>query len=109
MKVLLAEGNDGTCRALLEGMASGRPGVAYRFGAPAEAILDGTTGLLVPEGDVGALSAALVELLAAPARARARGRGGSGCGRSSPRRRAAAAVEAFLGADPVLAARGRVV
>lgn len=71
--VLLAEGNDGTCRALLEGMASGRPGVAYRFGAPAESIVDGTTGLLVPEGDVPALAAALVELLGAPARARAMG------------------------------------
>lgn len=73
-KVLLAEGNDGTCRALLEGMAAGRPGVAYRFGAPAEAIVDGTTGLLVPEGDVAALADALVELLDAPARARSLGR-----------------------------------
>jgi L-malate glycosyltransferase len=73
VKVLLAEGNDGTCRALLEAMASGRPGIAYRFGAPAEAIVDGTTGLLVEEGDVAALAAALVEVLAAPARARAMG------------------------------------
>ena len=72
-KVLLAEGNDGTCRALLEAMACGRPGVAYRFGAPAEAILDGVTGLLVEEGDVGALAAALLELLSSPARARAVG------------------------------------
>lgn len=73
VKVLLAEGNDGTCRALLEGMATGRPGVAYRFGAPAEAIVDGATGLLVEPGDVGALSDALVELLRAPARARSLG------------------------------------
>ncbi len=73
-KVLLAEGNDGTCRALLEGMAAGRPGVAYRFGAPAEAIVDGATGLLVPEGDVGALADALVELLGAIPRARSLGR-----------------------------------
>lgn len=71
--VLLGEGNDGTCRALLEGMAAGRPGVAYRFGAPAEAIIDGTSGLLAPEGDVPALADALVELLGAPARARAMG------------------------------------
>ena len=71
--VLLAEGNDGTCRALLEGMACGRAGVAYRFGAPAEAVLDGTTGLLAPEGDVGALADALGEVLAAPRRARALG------------------------------------
>jgi glycosyltransferase involved in cell wall biosynthesis len=73
VKVLLGEGNDATCRALLEGMAAGRPGVAYRFGAPAEAIVDGTTGLLVPPGDVPALADALVELLSAPARARAMG------------------------------------
>jgi glycosyltransferase involved in cell wall biosynthesis len=72
-KVLLAEGNDGSCRALLEAMACGRPAVAYRFGAPAEAVLDGRTGLLVKEGDLGALTAALVDLLSAPARARALG------------------------------------
>jgi glycosyltransferase involved in cell wall biosynthesis len=74
VKVLLAEGNDGTCRALLEAMACGRPGVAYRFGAPAEAIVDGVNGLLVEDGEVPALAAALIELLAAPARARALGR-----------------------------------
>lgn len=73
VKVLLAEGNDGTCRALLEGMASGRPGVAYRFGAPAEAILDTVTGLLVEPGDVAGLADALLELLRAPGRARAMG------------------------------------
>jgi glycosyltransferase involved in cell wall biosynthesis len=74
VKVLLAEGNDGTCRALLEGMAAGRPGVAYRFGAPAEAIVDGVTGRLVGTGDVPALADALVDLLSDPARARAMGR-----------------------------------
>jgi glycosyltransferase involved in cell wall biosynthesis len=69
-KVLLAEGNDGSCRALLEAMACGRPGVAWRFGAPAEAILDGETGLLVRDGDVPGLAGALLELLGAPERAR---------------------------------------
>lgn len=73
VKVLLAEGNDGTCRALLEAMACGRAAVAYRFGAPAEAVVDGETGLLVEVGDVPALAAALVELLSAPARVRAMG------------------------------------
>jgi glycosyltransferase involved in cell wall biosynthesis len=73
VKVLLAEGNDGTCRALLEGMAAGRPGVAYRFGAPAESIVDGTTGLLVAPGDVSALAEALVEVLGSASRARAMG------------------------------------
>jgi len=70
---LLAEGNDGTCRALLEGMAAGRPGVAYRFGAPAEAVVDGVSGLLVEEGDVAGLADALVELLGSSSRARALG------------------------------------
>jgi len=73
VKVLLAEGNDGTCRALLEGMAAGRPGVAYRFGAPAEAVVDGVTGLLVEPGDVRSLADSLIELLGAPRRARALG------------------------------------
>lgn len=72
-KVLLAEGNDGTCRALLEAMACGRPGVAYRFGAPAETVVDGRTGRLVPEGDVPALAGALLDLLRDPAGARALG------------------------------------
>jgi glycosyltransferase involved in cell wall biosynthesis len=96
-KVLLAEGNDGTCRALLEAMACGRPGVAYRFGAPAETLSDGETGRLVPEGDVAALGAALVEVLSRPERAREMG--------AEARRRVlarhteearGAAVEAFL-------------
>ncbi len=73
VKALLAEGNDGTCRALLEAMACGRPAVAYRFGAPAETVVDGVTGLLVEEGDVAALASSLLELLSAPARARAMG------------------------------------
>jgi glycosyltransferase involved in cell wall biosynthesis len=73
VKVLLAEGNDGTCRALLEAMACGRPGVAYRFGAPAETIVDGATGVLVEEGDVHGLAEALASLLGAPERARAMG------------------------------------
>jgi glycosyltransferase involved in cell wall biosynthesis len=72
-KVLLAEGNDGTCRALLEAMACGCPAVAWRFGAPAETIVDGESGLLVREGDVAGLAGALLELLGSPARARALG------------------------------------
>jgi glycosyltransferase involved in cell wall biosynthesis len=76
VKVLLAEGNDGTCRALLEAMACGRAAVAYRFGAPAETIEEGATGLLVDDGDVAGLERALAELLSDPARARAMGAAG---------------------------------
>ena len=96
-KVLLAEGNDGTCRALLEGMACGRPGVAWAFGAPAEAIVHGETGLLAPPDDVVALGEAIAGVLALPDRGRALG--------AAARRRMQAlyteeargrAVEAFL-------------
>jgi glycosyltransferase involved in cell wall biosynthesis len=76
VKVLLAEGNDGTCRALLEAMACGRAAIAYRFGAPAETVVHGETGLLVEEGDVAALERALAELLSSPAHARALGAAG---------------------------------
>ncbi len=64
VKVLLAEGNDGTCRAMLEAMACGRPVTTYRFGAPAEVIIEGATGLLVDQGDVAGLGRALLRLLA---------------------------------------------
>jgi glycosyltransferase involved in cell wall biosynthesis len=73
VKVLLAEGNDGTCRALLEGMASGRPGVAWAFGAPAESIVHGETGLLAPPDDVAALGQAIGDVLARPDRGRSLG------------------------------------
>ncbi len=73
VKVLLAEGNDGTCRALLEGMASGRPGVAWAFGAPAESIVHGQTGLLAPPDDVPALGDAIADVLSLPDRGRAMG------------------------------------
>jgi L-malate glycosyltransferase len=72
-KVLLAEGNDGTCRALLEGMASGRPGVAWAFGAPSESIVHGETGLLAPPDDVPALGKAIGDVLALPDRGRSMG------------------------------------
>jgi glycosyltransferase involved in cell wall biosynthesis len=73
VKVLLAEGNDGTCRALLEGMASGRPGVAWAFGAPAESIVHGETGLLAPPDDVAALGQAIGDVLSRPDRGRSLG------------------------------------
>jgi glycosyltransferase involved in cell wall biosynthesis len=72
-KVLMAEGNDGTCRALLEGMASGRPGVAWAFGAPAESIVHGATGRLAPPDDVAALGEAIGDVLSLPDRGRALG------------------------------------
>jgi len=56
-----------TCEALICGL----PVVAYDVGDTARVVHDGETGVLVPDGDVAALGAAIADLLAdAPARAR---------------------------------------
>ncbi|MBI2910972.1 MAG: glycosyltransferase family 4 protein [Chloroflexi bacterium] len=63
--------------ALLEAMALERPVVGFRSGGLPEVVADGETGLVVPEGDVGALAEATATLLSDPARRRrlgARGR-----------------------------------
>lgn len=65
--VLLSPGNDGTCRAALQGMACGRPVVVSDRGALPEIVRDGETGRVVPAGDTRALAMALVALLADPA------------------------------------------
>jgi len=62
---------------VLEGMASGRPVVATANPALAEFMIDGVTGILVPPGDVNAMTAAIGELLADPARAAEMGRAGA--------------------------------
>ena len=49
--------------APLEAMARGLPVVATDVGGVGEAVRDGVTGRLVPPGDVGALAAALSELM----------------------------------------------
>jgi glycosyltransferase involved in cell wall biosynthesis len=50
-------------RVLIEGMALGKPIVATAGGGVPEIVVDGETGLLVPQGDVGAMAAALRRLL----------------------------------------------
>ena len=57
-------GREGLGVAVLEGMDAGLPVIASRTGGLPEAIDEGTTGLLVPERDPGALAAALAALLA---------------------------------------------
>ena len=97
VKVLLAEGNDGTCRALLEAMACGRAVVAYDFGAPADAVVPGVTGLLVREGDVAALAGAMADLLGDRVRSPAMGAAARERIRTSFREDARAAeIEGFL-------------
>jgi glycosyltransferase involved in cell wall biosynthesis len=74
--VLMRAGSDESCRAALEAMAAGRPVVARRVGALPEAVVHGTTGLLVDDDRPESLAAALRELLEQPARARAMGEAG---------------------------------
>jgi glycosyltransferase involved in cell wall biosynthesis len=63
VKVLLAPGNDGTCRAAIEAMACGKPVVASAVGALSEIVHPGKNGLLVPAKNADALADALVNML----------------------------------------------
>jgi len=58
---------DGLPNTVLEALASGRALVASRVAGIPEVVEDGVTGVLVPAGDVGALSAALARLAGDPA------------------------------------------
>ncbi|MEZ4333462.1 MAG: glycosyltransferase [Myxococcota bacterium] len=68
----LVPGSDGTCRALREAAALGRPLVGTRRGAIPEIVVDGETGLLVDETPA-SLAAAWASLAADPARRQAMG------------------------------------
>jgi glycosyltransferase involved in cell wall biosynthesis len=57
-----------------EAMAHGRPVVATAVGGLVDAVEDGVTGVLVPQGDIGAMRHAITDLLADDARRRALGR-----------------------------------
>lgn len=59
----LPESVEGFGISYLEAAACGRPVVAYASGGTPEAVLDGRTGLLVPEGEVDSLAGALARLL----------------------------------------------
>ena len=58
----------------LEAMACGTPVIASRVGGLATTVQDGTTGVLVPEGEAPALARAIADLLADGARRAALGR-----------------------------------
>ncbi|OGK83631.1 MAG: hypothetical protein A2X53_05500 [Candidatus Rokubacteria bacterium GWA2_70_23] len=74
--VLMGSGSDESCRAALEAMAAGRPVVARRLGALPDAIVHGSTGLLVDGEEPEAVEAALRALLADPGLAKAMGQAG---------------------------------
>jgi glycosyltransferase involved in cell wall biosynthesis len=65
--VALPSLHEGLGVAALEAMAAGRAVVASRVGGLAEAVEDGTTGLLVPPGDAATLGVALARLVRDPA------------------------------------------
>lgn len=65
---------DGLPNIVLEAMSAGRPIVASRVAGIPAVITDGQHGLLVPEGNVAQLAAAIIRLLDAPQTATALGR-----------------------------------
>jgi glycosyltransferase involved in cell wall biosynthesis len=67
---------DGLPNVVLEAMASARPVIASDVAAVASAVDHGSTGLLVPPGDPGALAAAVVSLADDPSRRLAMGLAG---------------------------------
>lgn len=92
--LFLGLGSEGSCRAILEAMACGKPTIGTDIGAVSEIVADGETGLLVPHQDDAALADALVALLSDPARARALG--GAARQRAEERFTESARAEAVL-------------
>lgn len=75
VSVLLAQGSDGTCRAMLESMACGRPVIGIRAGAIEDAIEPGQNGWLIGKGPgYAGLAEALIEALGNLERTREMGR-----------------------------------
>ena len=73
---VLCSVSEGLSNSLLEAMAAANPIVATDVGATADAVVHGETGILVPSRNPGALSSALLKLLADPARAMRMGAAG---------------------------------
>ncbi|MFA6147326.1 MAG: glycosyltransferase [bacterium] len=67
---------EGFPNTILEAMAAGKPVVATDAGGIPEAVVDGTTGIIVPVGDPGKLADGLLALIRDPVRARAMGQAG---------------------------------
>lgn len=61
--LMLALGSEGSARAALEAMSSGRPVIGVRKGSLIDLIEDGVDGLLVNEGNVDELADALIRML----------------------------------------------
>ncbi|GAA3528203.1 glycosyltransferase [Zobellella aerophila] len=63
-------------RTLLEAMAAGKPVIGYRWEAPAELVMDGETGFLLPPGDIDGVAERIAQLAADPAWRRHMGHAG---------------------------------
>ncbi len=61
--LFLGQGSEGTCRAILEAMACGRPVIGVDEGGVKEIVRHGETGLVVAKDDVEGLASAMVEML----------------------------------------------
>ena len=72
--LLMPSKQEGLPRVLLEAFSAGVPAIAFPAGGIVEAIDDGVTGFLVPEGTPDALAARVSELLMEPTRLRAAAR-----------------------------------
>jgi glycosyltransferase involved in cell wall biosynthesis len=66
----ITSARESTSLVALESMAAGTPLVSTRVGGPSEFLEHGVSALFADPGDVAAISAAIAELLADPARAR---------------------------------------
>ncbi|MEO8196930.1 MAG: glycosyltransferase family 4 protein [Thermoanaerobaculia bacterium] len=73
---VLPSRHEGFGLVFAEAMAAGKPCLALQGTAPAEIVVDGETGRLVPQNDLAALGDALVELLGDPEKARKMGEAG---------------------------------
>lgn len=74
--VLPSYGDEGVPQAIMQAMACGLAVVSTPIGAIAEAVVDGTTGVLVPPRDAAGLAAGLARLMADPAERSAMGNAG---------------------------------
>jgi mannosyltransferase len=97
--------NEGFGLTLLESMAAGNALVAARAGAASHVVIDGRTGILIPPGDVAALTAALEPLMRDPVAAaamgqRARDRAVNDFGIAGEARAIAAFCQKVLGGTP---------
>ena len=75
-KTSASGGREAFGMVFLEAACARLPIVSYRHGGVPEAVADGESGLLVPEGDVEALCAALADLLSNPEKATLFGQAG---------------------------------